>query len=112
MAVDDWSFPIVGNVQPSAILAFFSAMTNSLMLLAFTNAWVTIFWLQAMKPGGVPITDLHYHTQGAMGLTGALSALWKGRSIAISIGKLCAFILCFSLSECAGECLPFLGALY
>lgn len=70
------------------MLAFFSGMTNSLMLLAFTNAWITMFWLQAMKPGGVPITDLHYHTQGAMGLTGAVSALFKGRSIGISLGEL------------------------
>ncbi|KAK3386228.1 hypothetical protein B0T20DRAFT_427615 [Sordaria brevicollis] len=85
--VEDWSFPVVGNFveQPSAILSFFSTMTNSLMLLGFTNAWVTMFWLKAMKPGGVPITDLHYHTQGAMGLTGALTALFKGRSVAISL---------------------------
>ncbi|KAK1773954.1 hypothetical protein QBC45DRAFT_426362 [Copromyces sp. CBS 386.78] len=95
--VKDWSFPIVGDVQPSAILAFFSAITNSLMLLAFTNAWVTMFWLQAMKPGGVPITDLHYHTQGAMGLTGALSALLKGRSIGISL--VCIMIAASSIAR-------------
>ena len=100
--VDKWSFGVIKT--PSVILSLTSTIANTLITYAFANAGTVIFWLLLMKPGGVPITDLHYFSQGATSFKGALKSLGKRRSIMISIGKLISFFSLTHTSTWDGRC--------
>lgn len=78
--------------QPAEIFSLTSTVANTIMGFAFSGAGITMFWLEVMKPGGIPITDLHYFTQG-LSAWGALKSLFKRKGVTISFGKLVYFLV-------------------
>ncbi|KAK3402795.1 hypothetical protein B0T20DRAFT_366921 [Sordaria brevicollis] len=75
----DWS----GVKQPGVLLAYTSTLANALMGLAFAQAAVIFFWVQATAP--IPISSLHYNWAGFSSTIGALKALCRGKAIRVSL---------------------------
>ncbi|KAK3350706.1 hypothetical protein B0H65DRAFT_96643 [Neurospora tetraspora] len=74
----DWS----GLKQPGVLLAYTSTLANALMGLAFAQAAVIFFWVQATTP--VPISSLHHNWAGSSSTMGAIKSIFQGKAIRVS----------------------------